>query len=102
MPMYVYITLILASLIISPSEALASCHLASGKSGLCAPISQCGQVTALISNLRKPLPTDVALLVREAFFCGSQNGEDIIILSCFIYQYLNVHIFRPSVCLLSS
>ena len=67
--------LVLVLTFISPSEALASCHLASGKSGLCAPISQCGQVTALITNLRKPLPRDVALLVREAFFCGSQNGK---------------------------
>lgn len=69
------IILVLSLLSIPPSEALASCHLASGKSGVCAPISQCGQVTALLSNLRKPLPRDVALLVREAFFCGSQSGQ---------------------------
>ena len=73
--MYLSIILVLALLSIPPSKAFSSCHLASGKSGLCAPINQCGQVTALLSNLRKPLPRDVALLVREAFFCGSQNRK---------------------------
>ena len=96
--MYPFI-LVLILIFISPSEALASCHLASGKSGLCAPISQCGQVTALITNLRKPLPRDVALLVREAFFCGSQNGKTLFSSDDISYCMI---LFRSGVCMLSS
>ena len=33
----------------------------------------------LISNLQKPLPLDVALLIKESFFCGYQAGQ---VLTC--------------------
>ena len=59
----------------SCQEPPSSCHLPSGTGGLCAPIQQCSQVTSLISNLQKPLPKDVSLLIRESYFCGSKNGN---------------------------
>ena len=51
------------------------CYLPAGGSASCVPITQCGHVTALLGNLQKPLPKDVALLIRESFFCGNKNGQ---------------------------
>lgn len=56
-----------------PSE-LSSCQLASGKAAFCVPIQECGHLTNLIGNLQKPLPRDVALLIRDSFFCGQNEG----------------------------
>lgn len=54
------------------------CHLPSGDSASCVPITQCGHVTALLGNLQKPLPKDVALLIRESFFCGNKDGQVLV------------------------
>merc|ERR1719483_1352181 len=51
-----------------------SCQLPSGKAALCVPIQECGHLTNLIGNLRKPLPRDVALIIRDSFFCGHNDG----------------------------
>ena len=50
-----------------------SCHLPAGDAGLCVEISQCGHLTKLISNLQKPFPRDVSLLIRDSFLCGSSG-----------------------------
>eukprot|EP00092_Neocalanus_flemingeri_P101326 GFUD01129556.1.p1 GENE.GFUD01129556.1~~GFUD01129556.1.p1 ORF type:complete len:481 (+),score=114.68 GFUD01129556.1:36-1478(+) len=58
-----------------PACGSTACHLPSGATALCVSISQCGHITTLIGNLQKPLPRDVALLIRESFFCGNKNGR---------------------------
>ena len=63
-------------LIICPSSCEnAPCYLPSGSKALCVTISECGHITTLIGNLQKPLPRDVALLIRESFFCGNNAGR---------------------------
>jgi len=62
-----------------PSDP-SSCQLASGKAALCVPIPQCGHLTNLIGNLQQPLPRDVALLIRDSFFCGF--SQDIVSVCC--------------------
>ena len=52
-----------------------SCHLPSGSPASCVQIKQCLHVTSLLANLQKPLPKDVALLIRESYFCGTKQGE---------------------------
>ena len=49
------------------------CHLPAGKVAKCVPISQCNNIRALIGNLQKPLPQDVALLINESYFCGTRQ-----------------------------
>merc|ERR1711988_802234 len=51
----------------------SSCHLPAGDAGLCVDIAQCGHLTKLISNLQKPFPRDVSLLIRDSFLCGSSG-----------------------------
>ena len=51
------------------------CYLPTGRPATCVPISQCVYMQKLIANLQKPLPSDVALLIRESFFCGSAHGQ---------------------------
>ena len=53
----------------------ASCHLPAGHAGLCVEITRCGHLTKLISNLQKPFPRDVSLLIRDSFLCGSQGSS---------------------------
>merc|ERR1711970_1271334 len=63
-------------LFILPSSCEStSCFLPSGTAGLCVSLSECGHITTLIGNLQKPLPRDVALLIRESFFCGREEGR---------------------------
>ena len=52
-----------------------SCHLPSGNPGLCVDIASCSHITKLISNLQKPFPSDVSLLIRDSFLCGSKSGS---------------------------
>ena len=52
-----------------------SCHLPAGDAGLCVEIAQCGHLTKLISNLQKPFPRDVSLLIRDSFLCGSSGSS---------------------------
>ena len=53
----------------------ASCQLPAGDAGLCVKITRCGHLTKLISNLRKPFPRDVSLLIRDSFLCGSHGSS---------------------------
>jgi len=56
-------------------ESPPVCFLPTGRSAWCVPIAQCLHLQSLIANLQKPLPSDVSLLIRESFFCGSENGK---------------------------
>ena len=70
--------LLSAWLLVSPAvsdEAGPGCHLPAGSPGLCVPIGQCHHLTAMMANLQKPLPKDVALIIRESFFCGRVAGS---------------------------
>jgi len=51
------------------SDVKGECHLPSGSAGLCVDISRCAHLTKLISNLQKPFPSDVSLLIRDSFLC---------------------------------
>lgn len=52
-----------------------SCNLVSGKPALCVNLKQCGYLINMIANLQRPLPRDVSLLIKESFFCSSNNGQ---------------------------
>jgi hypothetical protein len=54
-------------------ESTPVCHLPTGKAAFCVPLQECGHVMGLIRNLQRPLPSDVALLLRESFFCSSSR-----------------------------
>jgi len=60
--------------ICTTSAQSGGCYLPTGSKALCVSISECGHMMTLIGNLQKPLPRDVALLIRESFFCGNNNG----------------------------
>ena len=60
---------------IQAEESPPVCFLPTGRSAWCVPIAECLQLQSLIANLQKPLPSDVSLLIRESFFCGSENGK---------------------------
>ena len=47
----------------------AVCHLPSGGAARCVDISQCRHLNKLISNLQRPFPGDVTLLIRDSFLC---------------------------------
>jgi len=69
------IQIIILILFFIGSQSLSpGCYLPTGRSGICIPISQCVYMQNLIANLQKPLPSDVSLLIRESFFCGSDRG----------------------------
>ena len=68
---------VLVSLLITSvvtDEPGPPCHLPTGSPGLCVPVAQCSHLTALLANLQSPLPKDVALIIRESFFCGREEG----------------------------
>merc|ERR550517_1531009 len=48
-----------------------TCHLPSGDPAVCVDISRCSHLTKLISNLQKPFPGDVSLLIRDSFLCSA-------------------------------
>merc|ERR1719411_882928 len=50
-------------------EITRPCRVPTGKSGFCVKQNQCPYISDLIKNLKKPLPGDVALLIRDSFFC---------------------------------
>lgn len=68
-----------------------TCRVVSGNLGLCVPIRRCNVLVELINNLQKPLPEDVGLLLREAFFCGHQNGQ---VLTCCPLEGLETNTTR--------
>ena len=72
--MIISITLLVVQLASSLAANFTACHLPTGSPGLCVPIGQCGHLTSLLANLQSPLPKDVALIIRESFFCEVKNG----------------------------
>lgn len=52
-----------------------SCNLPSGLPALCVALSSCKQITALVSNLQPPLPTDVRLLIKDSYGCPTPEGK---------------------------
>jgi len=53
------------------SDGDTTCHLPRGDPGVCVDISRCSHLTKLISNLQKPFPSDVSLLIRDSFLCSA-------------------------------
>ena len=58
-----------------------------GKSGFCVPQNQCIYIQDLIKNLQKPLPGDVALYIKDSFFCPKEAGVKRIIFSLFVSHF---------------
>lgn len=52
----------------------SNCLLPSGGLGWCTPLQECDHFVDLLKNLQKPLPKDVGLVLREAFFCENKGG----------------------------
>lgn len=59
-----------------PTERLRPCHLPRGEGSFCVGIDRCPLITTLIEYLRKPLPGDVALIIRDSYFCPKFNPDD--------------------------
>ena len=68
------IFLVLNQLRLFLTSTFPACHLPTGSPGLCVPLGQCGHLTSLLGNLQPPLAKDVALLIRESFFCDRTDG----------------------------
>ena len=41
----------------------------------CVAVKSCASLMELINHLQQPLPLDVALLIKESFFCGYSAGQ---------------------------
>ena len=65
------------------------CRVPTGKSGFCVPQNQCIYIQDLIKNLQKPLPGDVALYIKDSFFCSKEAGVKRIFFFpfCFPFYY---------------
>ena len=61
------------------------CRVPTGKSGFCVPQNQCIYIKDLIKNLQKPLPGDVALYIKDSFFCPKEAGVKRIFFSLFVH-----------------
>lgn len=73
--LYQFLVVIVIGKVHGEDVGPAACHLPSGAAAACVPITECGPVLGLLANLQKPLPTDVSLLIRESYFCGSRGGQ---------------------------
>ena len=63
------------------------CRVPTGKSGFCVPQNQCIYIKDLIKNLQKPLPGDVALYIKDSFFCPKEAGvKRIFIFPAFVHK----------------
>ena len=54
----------------------ASCHLPTGVPALCVPLRRCTHITALAANLQKPIPPNVALIIKDSYFCNNSGEEE--------------------------
>ena len=63
------------------------CRVPTGKSGFCVPQNQCIYIQDLIKNLQKPLPGDVALYIKDSFFCPKEAGVKRIFSFFFSTNY---------------
>ena len=66
--MFPQVLLLLPLLPLAQSEP-AACHLPSGAAARCVDISKCRHLSKLVSNLQRPFPGDVTLLIRDSFLC---------------------------------
>jgi len=90
--------MLVASQDIVRQNELPSCQLPSGKAAVCVGIAQCAHLTSLISNLQKPLPRDVGLLLRDSFFCGADSTDSASGVSvCCPLDGLSTPVARPTV-----
>ena len=72
-----------------------SCHLPAGRAAVCVPIAACSHLASLVGNLRAPLPRDVALLIRDSFFCsGTGTGVQVC---CPVQGLVSPAAARPQV-----
>ena len=44
----------------------------------CVAVKSCPSLMELINHLQQPLPLDVALLIKESFFCGYSAGQGAV------------------------
>jgi len=73
---YLLPELLLLLALLQPGLAQGSpCHLPSGAAASCVDISQCDHLNKLVTNLQRPFPGDVTLLIRDSFLCGAQAGS---------------------------
>ena len=57
-------------------EQLVPCHVPTGETSFCVPLARCTQLTALVKNLQKPIPGDVAKYIKDSFFCTKRGPAD--------------------------
>lgn len=62
------------------------CFVPTGKGSFCVPLSQCSYVRDLVKNLKKPIAPDVALVIRDSFFCPKENPQDRSIEICCPFE----------------
>ena len=74
------------------------CRVPTGKSGFCVPQNQCIYIQDLIKNLQKPLPGDVALYIKDSFFCSKEAGVKRIFFSLFVSHFIIFDVRVVDVC----
>ena len=50
-------------------ERLRPCHIPTGRASFCVPNNRCDQISALISNLKRPISEDIAKYLKDMFVC---------------------------------
>jgi len=50
-------------------ERLVPCHIPTGRASFCVPTNRCNQISALFSNMKKPIPGDVSKYIKDLFVC---------------------------------
>lgn len=68
--------------VIGEDEVLTPCFLPTGSATFCVPLPRCRHVKELVSNLQRPLPGDVSLLVKDSFFCPTKNAAGEATVCC--------------------
>ena len=55
------------------TDQLVPCHIPTGRASFCVPLQRCKQISALVTNLQKPIPGDVGKYIKDSFFCQSKD-----------------------------
>ncbi len=58
------------------------CFLPTGKAAFCVALKECTYLSDLVKNLQKPIPGDVALLLKDSFFCPRKRPSDDLEICC--------------------
>lgn len=53
------------------------CFVPTGDTSFCVSLNRCPYVKDLMRNLQKPLPGDVAILLKDSFFCPKIGQNEI-------------------------